>query len=104
MDIEQFEQTLRGLLHGQYSSLSLTFNDGSAPNYQSVADHDDEEMASGNPFYDWVSEDERQKARAENSQWMLQWYPNTPIGFNCIAASSISALLRYLSEESQRVG
>lgn len=87
------EIELRSLLKGEFSSLSLSFNEGPAPNYMTVAQEDDD------PFkkpYDWVSEEERQKARKTNSLWVLQWYPNTPIGFNAIAASSLPALFEAL--------
>lgn len=40
----------------------------------------------------WVSPEERAKAIATNELWTLQWYPDTPIGFNLLAASSLDAL------------
>lgn len=41
---------------------------------------------------DFVSLQEWEKAIAENSVWVLKWYPNTPIGFNRIAASTLQAI------------
>lgn len=97
-ELARIEAELRNLLKGEFSSLTLSFNDGPAPNYMTVAEWDDTDM----PHADWVSEEERQKARATNSQWVLHWYPNTPVGFNDIAASSLPALfegLRAMAKE-----
>ena len=41
---------------------------------------------------DWVSKEERERAIALDSVWTLQWYPDTPVGFYKIAASSLEAL------------
>ena len=43
-------------------------------------------------FYDvddFISEEEWHKAVAEDSVWVLHWYPNTPVGFTRIAASTL---------------
>ncbi|MFD2248877.1 hypothetical protein FHS82_000986 [Pseudochelatococcus lubricantis] len=88
----RLETTLRSLLRGQYSSLTLSYNDHSA-DYKSAA--------QAEPYgefkdTDWVSDAEREKAIATNSVWRLQWYPNTPVGFIAIHASSLSALIEYV--------
>jgi hypothetical protein len=31
--------------------------------------------------------------------WILHWYPDTPVGFHSIGASSLDALKDYLSSE-----
>ena len=41
----------------------------------------------------WVSEEERQKALATGEIWVLQWYPDTPVGFNRLAASSLEMVM-----------
>lgn len=43
----------------------------------------------------WQSGDERKKAIDTNEIWTLQWYPNTPVGFNLIAASTLENLLEF---------
>ena len=46
-------------------------------------------------FYDvddFISEEEWHKAVAEDSVWVLHWYPNTPVGFTRIAASTLEAI------------
>ena len=47
---------------------------------------------------DFVSEEEWLKAIKEDSVWILHWYPNTPIGFNRIAASTLDALKNELEQ------
>ena len=52
-------------------------------------------------FYDakdFISQEEWHKAVKEDSVWVLQWYPNTPIGFNRIAASTLQAIKTKLKE------
>jgi len=95
-DIEQIERQLRGLLKGEYSQLILTFNDF-ASNYV-TAKQWDEELSDA--FHgDWVSEDEKQKALATNSVWTLQWYPDTPVGFFAIHASSLAAIFAHIADD-----
>lgn len=45
---------------------------------------------------DWVSEEQRLKAIAENSVWSLQWYPDTPVGFYKVLACDLDVLLEYV--------
>jgi hypothetical protein len=54
-------------------------------------------------FYDaddFTSEEEWHKAVAEDSVWVLHWYPNTPIGFTRIAASTLEAIEAKLKEKN----
>lgn len=54
-------------------------------------------------FYDvddFVSPEEWHEAVAKDSVWVLQWYPETPIGFHRIAASTLEALEAKLKEDS----
>jgi hypothetical protein len=46
----------------------------------------------------FVSMEEWDKAVREDSVWTLQWYPDTPIGFYLIAASSLEAIQQALKE------
>lgn len=41
-----------------------------------------------------MSEEEKQKALDTGEIWTLQWYPETPVGFICVAASSLTVLLK----------
>ena len=36
---------------------------------------------------------EWEKAIETNEIWVLQWYPDTPVGFHCVAASTLETCL-----------
>lgn len=89
--IERLEIDLRALIQGEFSSLIISFNDEHAPNYDTA-----EEWGEYHDLRDWVSEEEREKAIATNSVWTCQWYPDTPVGFYLLRASSLPALIAAL--------
>lgn len=91
------EEFLKSLLKGEHSSLTLSFNDMSAPNYATVKEFHDNWSLDNAP-YDWISNEEKEKAFELNSMWCLHWYPDTPVGFFSVAASSLDALLKYVKE------
>lgn len=71
------------------ASLHLTHNEHL--NYyqtvaQSIAD-------DGHGYADWVSEEQKQKAIGTNDCWVIQRYPDTPIGFCILAAADLDVLL-----------
>ena len=71
------------------ASLHLTHNEHKAY-YLTVA----QAIAEDNHGYcEWVSEEQKQKAIDTNDCWYLQWYPNTPVGFNLLAAADLDVLL-----------
>ena len=93
--LDQLESELRSLLKGQFSSLTLSFNEGNGPNYQTVEDYvTDDNWGSKT---EWVSDEEKRRAIEKNSMWEIHWYPDTPIGFYRLAASSLEALLKGVS-------
>ena len=98
--IEAIDAGLRDLLKGEFSSLTIGFNDASAPNYCSVAKFHEEGGAMAE-HGDWTSDQERDKAIAGNSEWSLQWYPDTPVGFYCVKASSLTAILDAALQEKE---
>lgn len=91
---DDLEQRLRSLLKGEHSSLTIGFNDEHAPNYMTAAEWELDERGG-----DWVSDTERERALADNTVWSIQWYPQTPVGFHRLKASSLSALLQALQNE-----
>lgn len=95
-DWKLIEDKLRGLLSGEFSSLSLSFNDIQAPNYETAKQFfvEGEQLDS-----DWTSPEERGAALRDNSVWRLQWYPHTPVGFNCYQASSLEAIFEALEAD-----
>lgn len=91
---EALERDLLGLLRGEWSSLTLGMNEPNAANYMTVEQAADDEVMFG--LTDWISEEEKAKAIANNRAWTLQWYPETPVVFHRIAASSLSAIVDYV--------
>lgn len=87
------------LVRGEYSSLTISWNDH-ACNYASV-ERFFTEWGEGND-YNWVSEEEKQKAIANNSLWHAQWYPDTPVGSYSVYASTFEALYKHLQENDFR--
>ena len=69
--------------------LYLTHNDHRNV-YETIEEHYD--------CHDFVSPEELKKAIAEDSVWVLQWYPDTPIGSYSILASSLEALQKTIKE------
>lgn len=45
----------------------------------------------------WVSPEERLRAIETNELWTAQWYPDTPVGFHVLHASSLDALNEAMS-------
>jgi len=96
--MEDLEKTLVGLLKGEFSSLTISFNEESACNYKTV------EKYLKNPHNDlscvenWVSENEMTLAIKNNSMWTAHWYPDTPNGFYVLHASTLEALIQVLKD------
>ena len=72
------------------SSLHIVFNDHKTT-YETIDD-----WMGSRDF--WVSEEEHQKAVAQDTIWVAHWYPHTPIGSYTVAASSLEAVLKALQE------
>jgi len=49
-------------------------------------------------YFSWVSLDERQRAIETDSVWICQWYPQTPVGFCALAASTFEALMAAVNK------
>jgi hypothetical protein len=96
MNLQEIEAQLLSLMHGKFSSLSLSFNNH-ASNYCDVQTYMDN--YDGYRLVDWVNAEEKSKAIATNSVWELHWYPNSPVGFNVTGASSLTALLAHVFAE-----
>ena len=95
-------QELLTLLNGEFSSLTIGFNDDHASNHATAQRwHDEWGFYGGGRDDDritWPSEEERLKAIRENSVWTIQWYPETPVGFCCVGASTFEAAARFALE------
>ena len=60
---------------------------------QWIVDHDDWCM--------WENEEAIQIAINTDEIWSLQWYPDTPVGFNAVAAPTLEDLLRLANGDSK---
>ena len=49
---------------------------------------------------DWVNEEEKRRALETGNIWRLQWYPETPVGFYTIVASTLEACLEGASDRA----
>lgn len=87
---------LRSLIKGEHSSIHLSFNDHAASYMTAREAIDQDDYSHG----DWVSADEKHKAGEANSIWCLQWYPQTPVGFCCLLASSLEAVVAAALDEN----
>jgi hypothetical protein len=87
--IPELERQLRNLLQGEHSSLTISFNEH-AHNYCDAHKAVERGILGSD---EWVSEEEKQRAIETNSVWSLQWYPETPVGFHSLLASSLEAVI-----------
>ena len=88
---------LEALLPSHKASLHLTHNEHKT-NYESVEDYTEwMELDSS----EWVSEKERKATIERDSIWVLQWYPDTPIGFHRLVASTLNAIIEKLKSGTE---
>lgn len=51
-------------------------------------------------FADVLDADEIKRT---NEVWVVRWYPNTPVGFQCVAASTLIGALEFACRDEQTV-
>lgn len=92
MTVHELETLLRSLLHGEFASLTIGFNDRNGPNHKTVKAY-----AESWPDWDnhtfWISDWDRAKAIETNSWWCAHWHPNSLVGFNSVSACSLPGLI-----------
>ena len=81
------------------ASLHLMHNDHKSY-YRTVAEAIEDED-HGYTDDCWVSPEQKQKAIDTNECWTLQWYPNTPVGFNLMSAADFDVLLDAARADGQ---
>lgn len=54
-----------------------------------------DEIGEDGAVPDWESSEHKKRAIDINEVWTLRWYPNTPIGFNYIAAPTFDELIKF---------
>jgi hypothetical protein len=92
----------QNLLPKHECSLSIEHN----PNrdeYQTVEEwvterHKREGDRTGICYFIWESPEHRQRAIDTNELWVMRWYPDTPIGFNEIAAPTLQDLIAFATD------
>ena len=50
----------------------------------------------------WENEAMKAKSIETGELWEMQWYPDTPVSFYCVAAPTLADLLRYAMEENTK--
>jgi hypothetical protein len=96
LSFKELEVKLLAPLKGQYSALYLSFNESAAANKMTVKEY--YEHIDETDFYP-VSEEDNKICVSANSLWVLQWFPNSPVGSHSVGASSLSILLSYVFEQ-----
>lgn len=84
------------LLKGDFSSMTISCNDH-LNGYATAA-----QEIPGSGWYDddsFVSSEEKQRCIETNTIWTLQWYPETPVGFFKLHASSFAAIVAHLKSD-----
>jgi hypothetical protein len=95
MDIEDMELALRQHLQGDFSSLTITFNDHAAE----YIDAKEASRLGQFQYVDWTSDNEKEKAITGNRVWIVQWYPVTPVGFCKVGASSLKSCVDAMEKK-----
>ena len=80
------------------ASLHLQHNDHKS-SYETVGEY--LEQGHLTDFYEFKNDEQKKRAIETNELWTLQWYPNTPVGFNAVAAPTLEELLDFANEEEK---
>ena len=61
----------------------------------------EESIKAGDFGYDvWVNDEQRDLAVKMNECWIIQWYPDSPVGFCTLSAYSLEVLLSNVGEQT----
>lgn len=88
--------SIEELMPNHAASLHITHNDHKGY-YQTVA----QSIADGDHGYreeDWISSEQKLKAIDADECWTVQWYPNTPVGFNILSGVDLESVLKAARE------
>ena len=67
--------------------------------YESAEEYIKEKLASESwEEHDFISEADKHECIRTNEIWTIQWYPNTPVGFNYVVASTLEKALAKANE------
>lgn len=57
-----------------------------------------ESWEGGIAIPEWESQESKRRSMETNEIWTLHWYPETPIGFNYVAAPTLEELLNFANK------
>lgn len=101
--MSELDEIKAALCKGEFSSFSITWNDYTAPNYWSVSDGFEHDAGSDSQYFSDDSfvggAEEKKRCADTNSVWTAHWYPDTPVGFCLLHASTFERLLEGLRGE-----
>jgi len=101
LDQREKEVDIEKRLPEHKASLHITHNENTT-NYETVEQYI-KDMEERDLALDWATPTSRQRAIETNSLWELQWYPNTPIGFNIVFGATLEEILASLTSEKNRL-
>lgn len=90
------ETLLRSLVRSEHGSLSIEFNQHAAF-YETVEQALECETYQADAF---VSDEERERSIATGNVWSIQVYPDCPVGFFLVHASTLQACI----DKAQKIG
>jgi hypothetical protein len=92
--VDQLSEKLITLLKGKWTDLSFSYNEHSYAQINPPCDTIEEtfEILSIEEE-DFVSSEEYKKALEQNQLIRFQWYPQTPVGFHVVYATTLYALI-----------
>lgn len=78
------------------ASLHITHNQHKAY-YNKIEEHIKDRKIRDD---EWATPTSKQRAIQNDSLWELQWYPNTPVGFNLLFGATLEEILQSFSKET----
>lgn len=73
--------------------VSATLTHNQHKNYYKTVAREIEDEGFGYDVSSWVSDEEMRKAIDTDECWTFQWYPETPVGFCVLSASTLDVLM-----------
>lgn len=84
MTPEQTSDPLTGLT---YVNMSIE-HQPHAPSYTSVEKYLSEDWSPD------ITDEDKAECIRTGQLWVIQWYPNTPVGFNCVGAPTLERAIQ----------
>lgn len=88
-------QSIDNMLPAHEASLHITHNQHK--DYYEPIETYIQTREIGKDNDDWVTPTSKQRAIETDSLWELQWYPNTPVGFNVLYGATLEEILQVFN-------